>query len=205
MIRPSKRPRLLPPREMSELTVDIATLLPNNQLSRVQQFNFVQCRWQRGCWWEWARWTDSTGSNPAMDMPLLLSEQCSTHIHREPQRKEGQWSITHKWRRQSTQCFSSVFCRNYRSAGGGVKPLLTRLHRQTWRWTLSWTWRYWSRFVCVSGNDNTDETWCKRQIDGLLGNIGSAIHTFLWHHDEMGPIPSHPSLLTFYWHQEWNW
>ena len=31
-----------------------------------------------------------------------------------------------------------------------------------------------------------------------LVNIGSAVHTFLRHYDEAGPIPSHPSLLTFY-------
>jgi hypothetical protein len=119
MIRPSKRPRLLQPREISELIVDTATLLPNNQLSRVQQFSFVQCRWQRGCWWEWARWTDSTGSNPTMDMLLLPSEKYSTHIYRVPQRKEGQWSISHKWRLKSAYRFPSVICRNYHSAGGG--------------------------------------------------------------------------------------
>jgi len=33
--------------------------------------------------------------------------------------------------------------------------------------------------------------------DRLLVNIGSAIHTFLRHHDELGQIPSHPSLLTY--------
>jgi len=50
----------------------------------------------------------------------------------------------------------------------------------------------------VSGIDNTDGTWRKRQTDRLLVNIGSAIHNFLWHYDETGPILSHPSLLTFY-------
>jgi len=29
-------------------------------------------------------------NNPAMETPLLPSEQCSTHIYRGPQRKEGQ-------------------------------------------------------------------------------------------------------------------
>ena len=52
--------------------------------------------------------------------------------------------------------------------------------------------------VCVSGIDNTDGTWCKRQTDRLLGNSGPAIHTFLRHYDETSLIPSHPSLLTFY-------
>jgi hypothetical protein len=33
---------------------------------------------------------DSTANNPAMDMPLLPSQQCSTHVYRRPQRKEGQ-------------------------------------------------------------------------------------------------------------------
>jgi len=107
MSRPSKRPRLLQPSEISELTVDIDSdearvssdvssveggsesvpglsqpqpYRPNSQLTRVQQFNFVQRLWWRGKWWEWARWTDSTASNPAMDMPLLPTEQCSTHI-----------------------------------------------------------------------------------------------------------------------------
>ena len=48
------------------------------------------------------RQTDTTGSDPTMDMSLLPSEQCSTHIYRGPQRKEGQWSVPHKWRLQST-------------------------------------------------------------------------------------------------------
>src|SRR5215510_7965629 len=50
----------------------------------------------------------------------------------------------------------------------------------------------------VSGIDNTDGTWRKRQTDRLLVNIGSDTHTFLQHYDETGQIPSHPSLLTFY-------
>ena len=40
-------------------------------------------------------------------------------------------------------------------------------------------------------------TWRQRQIDRLLGNSATAIHTFPRHHDETGPIHSHPSLLTF--------
>ena len=36
------------------------------------------------------------------------------------------------------------------------------------------------------------------KLTRLLVNIGSAIHTFLRHHDEQRQIPSHPSLLTFY-------
>ena len=32
----------------------------------------------------------------------------------------------------------------------------------------------------------------------LLVDFGSGIHTFLWHYDEPGQIPSHPSLHTFY-------
>jgi len=151
------------------------------------------------------RWTDWTASNPTMDTPLMPSEQCSTDTYRRPERKEGQWSVPHKWRLQSTQCFSSVFCRNCHSAGGGVYPLLPRLQRQTWRCTLWWTWHYWSRNVCLSGIESTDGTWRKRQTDRLLVNNGSAIHSFIWHHDETGPTPSHPSLLTFYWQQEWTW
>jgi hypothetical protein len=34
--------------------------------------------------------------------------------------------------------------------------------------------------------------------DKLLGNSGSALHTFLWHCDETGLIPPHPLLLTLY-------
>ena len=50
----------------------------------------------------------------------------------------------------------------------------------------------------VSGTDNTDGTWCNRQTDRLLVNIGSAIHAFLRYHDQPRQIPSYPSLLTFY-------
>jgi len=50
----------------------------------------------------------------------------------------------------------------------------------------------------VSGTDNTDWTWHKRQTNRLLGNNGPVIHTFLQHYDETGPIPSHPWLLKFY-------
>jgi len=46
----------------------------------------------------------------------------------------------------------------------------------------------------VSGIDNTDGTWHKRQTDRLLVNIRSGIHTFLWHYDEPGQKLSHPSL-----------
>ena len=49
----------------------------------------------------------------------------------------------------------------------------------------------------VSSIDNTDRTQRKRQTDRLLGNSGPAIHNFLRYYDEMGPIPSHPSLLHF--------
>jgi len=37
-----------------------------------------------------------------------------------------------------------------------------------------------------------------RQTDRLVVNSGPALHTFLRHYDERGPIPSHPSLLTLY-------
>ena len=87
---------------------------------------------------------------------------------------------------------SSPVCRNYHSLGGGDKPLLSWLHRRTWRWTLSWTWRYWSQNVCVSGTESAEGTWCKRQTDRLLVNIGSTTHTFLRDHDEPGQIISHP-------------
>jgi len=118
MSRPSKKPRLLQQNMWTDCWqwqsdsikqhqfrwgrswrcargVKTSTIPPNSQLSRVQQFNFVQCLWRSESWWEWARWTNSIASNPAMDMPLLPSEQCSTHIYRRPQRK-GQWSVTHK-------------------------------------------------------------------------------------------------------------
>ena len=55
-----------------------------------------------------------------------------------------------------------------------------------------------AEMFCVSGIDNTDGTWRKRQTDRLLVNIGSGIHTFLRYCDEPGQIPSHPSLLIFY-------
>jgi len=67
---------------------------------------------------------------------------------------------------------------------------------------LNLTLRGWN--VCVSGIENTDGTWCRRETDRLLGNSGSVIHTFYgtmmkWN------IPSYPLLLAFYWQQEWTW
>jgi len=178
MTGPGKRPRLLGPSKISELIVDTdsdgvrvssncqyrwgrfskcarcvttSTIPSNSQLSWVQQFNFIQCLWWRGCWWQWARWTDSTASNPAMDMLLLPSEKCSTHIYTGPQRKEGQWSFTHKWWLKSTFCIlqklsllmvNNHYYHNYMNrfdVGPSLQPDITKLkclcfwHRQ-YRW-----------------------------------------------------------------------
>jgi hypothetical protein len=73
--------------------------------------------WRRGWRWQWGRWTDSTASIAAMDMPLLPSEQSNTHTYRTAQRK-GRWTVTHKWRLTYSYRFPSVFCRNHHSAGG---------------------------------------------------------------------------------------
>ena len=54
--------------------VTTSMVLPKSQLLWVLRFNFVQCLWWKGCCWEWARWTNWTGNNPAMDMPLLPAE-----------------------------------------------------------------------------------------------------------------------------------
>ena len=122
---PSKRPQLLKPSEISELNVDtdsdearvssdISSVVGDSGsvpgLSQPQPYHQTASSRKLSCsflssasdWqWEWARQPNSTASNATLDMPLLLLEQCSTHIYRGTQRK-GQWSITHKWRLRST-------------------------------------------------------------------------------------------------------
>ena len=83
-----------------------ATRPPNIQWSGVQQFDLDKCLW----WFpEWVRST--------VDTTLCPSERCSTHLYRGPQGE--QWSATFRQQLKSTECFPTVFCGNYNTAGGG--------------------------------------------------------------------------------------
>ena len=128
-----------------------------------------------------------------MDTPLLPSEQYSTHIYRGPRGKDNEASHIN-----DGSIPLSVFLLYF-------AEIITLLVVETNRCY------HYIDILHDGPSPEPDVTEAEMFVflaltiqmghgvrDRLLGNSGPAIHAFLWHYDEMGPIPSHPSLLTFY-------
>jgi len=80
-----------------------------------------------------------------------------------------------------------------------------QLLRYSWKGTFFCTWNYWIWNACVPYNFSTNRTHTVRPTATPPGNSSSVLHGFLWLHDKMRQILTHPSVPTVHRRLEWNW